>query len=207
MDHPAGWDSRREKNYNILMKIIAFNGSPRKGGNTEQLLDAAIRGTGVKVTPYRLNAMDFKPCQNCGGCDETGECILKDELAPLYEEIRSADRIILASPVYFMSVSAQVKSLVDRMQSFWCAKYLLNNPVAPGPLGKKGLVLLVGALEKEAGIKCASSCSAAFMRTVGVPEHTTLKYTGVDAKGAIAEHPSALKEAQGAGRALIKQTA
>ena len=186
------------------MKIIAFNGSPRKGGNTETLLDAALRGTGADVRPYRLNSLSVTPCQNCGGCEETGVCIIEDDLTPVYEEIRTADRIILASPVFFMALSAQTKALVDRCQAFWCEKYLLKREITPGPLGRKGLLLLVGGMEKEAGINCASKSATAFFRTVGVPEHETLKYMGVDAKGDILKHPIALKDAEEAGRRLVK---
>jgi len=189
---------------NEEMKIIAFNGSPRKDGNTETLLAAAIKGTGHEVTSYRLNDMDFKPCQNCGGCDETGICILKDAMEPLYDEIRSADRIILASPVFFMALSAQTKAMVDRCQAFWCEKYLLKQEITPGPHGRKGLILLVGGMEKEAGIACASKCATAFLRTVSVPEHEALKYMGVDAKGAILKHATALKDAEEAGRRLVE---
>ena len=187
------------------MKIIAFNGSPREGGNTETLLEAAIKGTGVDVIkPYRLNAMDFAPCQNCGGCEETGECILEDDMSPLYEEIRTADRIILASPVFFMGLSAQSKALIDRCQSFWCEKFLLKREIPSGPHGRKGLLLLVGGMKKEAGIDCAAKSATAFFRTVGVPAHETLKYMGVDAKGDILKHPTALSDAEAAGKRLVE---
>lgn len=185
------------------MKVLAFNGSPRKGGNTEILLTAALKGAGLDIKPYLLNTMNITTCQNCGGCDESGICILEDDLTPIYDEIRSADRIILASPVYFMSVSAQTKALIDRCQSFWCEKQYLGREIEPGPHGRKGLLLLVGALEREAGIKCASSCGTAFMRTVGIKEHETLRYTGIDAKGEMQKRPEALKEARQAGQRLV----
>jgi multimeric flavodoxin WrbA len=186
------------------MKIIAFNGSPRKGGNTETLLSAAIKGTGQEVTIYRLNTMDFSPCQNCGGCEETGECILEDEFTPVYEDIRTADRIILASPVFFMGLSAQTKAMVDRCQALWCEKFLLKREIPSGPHGRKGLILLVGGMEKEAGIDCAAKGATAFLRTVSIPENDTLKYMGVDAKGDILKHPTALKDAEEAGRKLAE---
>jgi len=185
------------------MKIIAFNGSPRKGGNTETLLEAAIQGTGQEVITYRLNAMDFRPCQNCGGCEETGVCILEDDFTPVYEDIRTADRIILASPVFFMGLSAQTKSMVDRCQALWCDRFLLKREIPSGTHGRKGLILLVGGMEKEAGITCAAKSATAFLRTVSVPENETLKYMGVDAKGDILKHPTALKDAEAAGGRLV----
>lgn len=186
------------------MKIIAFNGSPRKNGNTETLLNAAIKGTGHDVTLYNLNDLNITPCQNCGGCDKTGICILEDNMSPIYEEIRTAHRVILASPVYFMSISAQAKAMIDRCQAFWAEKYLLNRQIEPGPEGRRGLLLLVGAIQKDTGIVCASKCGMAFFRTVSIEQHTTLTYTGVDAQGEITSHPSALDEARQAGSDLIK---
>jgi len=189
-----------------MMKVIAFSGSPRKNGNTDLLLQEAVKGvesSGLSVKIFRLNCMNIKPCQNCGGCDETGECIFKDDMEEIYREIRTADRIILASPIFFFSLSAQSKIMIDRCQSFWCEKYLLKKPLPPGPYGRKGLLLLVGGMKKEIGIQCAEATAKAFFRTVSVPEHTTLSYLGIDAKGAILEHPAALKEAFKAGEKLL----
>ena len=187
------------------IKTIAFLGSPRKDGNTDLLLQEAVRGieaSGLTVKTFRLNLMNIKPCQNCGGCDETGECIIKDDMEEIYREIRTADRVILASPIFFFSLSAQTKAMIDRCQSFWCEKYLLGRPIKEGPYGRKGLLLLAGGMKKEIGIKCAEATAKAFFRTISVPEHTTLSYLGVDAKGAILGHPSALKEAFEAGEIL-----
>jgi multimeric flavodoxin WrbA len=185
------------------MKIIAFNGSPRKGGNTEELLKAAIKGTGREdVTVFGLNSMDITPCQNCGGCEEAGVCIVEDDFQEAYEAIRGADRIIFASPVFFMGLSAQAKALVDRCQCFWCEKFLLKKEVPAGRHGRKGLLLLVGGMEKEAGINCAARQATAFFRTISVPENETLKYMGVDAKGDILKHKTAIKEAGEAGKRL-----
>ncbi|MDH4231789.1 MAG: flavodoxin family protein [Nitrospirota bacterium] len=187
------------------MKVIAFLGSPRKDGNTDLLLNEAVRGvesSGLSVKTFRLNLLDIKPCQNCGGCDETGECIIDDDMTGLYREIRTADRIILASPIFFFTVSAQTKILIDRCQSFWCEKYLLRKPISEGEHGRKGLFLTAGGMKKDIGITCSEATVKAFFRTISVPEHTTRGYLGVDAKGAILDHPTALKEAFEAGRKL-----
>jgi NAD(P)H-dependent FMN reductase len=189
-----------------IMKVIAFLGSPRKDGNTELLLKEAVRGiesAGLSIKTFRLNLMNIKPCQNCGGCDETGECIIDDDMTGLYQEIRTADRIILASPIFFFSVSAQTKILIDRCQSFWCEKYLLKKPISGGEHGRKGLFLMAGGMKKDIGIRCSEATVTAFFRTISVPEHSTLGYLGVDAKGAILEHPTALKEAFEAGSSLV----
>ena len=188
------------------MNIIAFLGSPRKDGNTELLMERAIKGIeeeGLNVSVFNLNLMKIMPCQNCGGCDETGACIYDDDMSQIYDAIRAADRIILASPIFFFALSSQTKAMIDRCQAFWCEKYLLKKPIPAGNYGRKGLLLLVGGMKKEIGIQCAETCARAFFRTVSVPEHKTLNYLGVDAKGAILQNPMALKEAYEAGKKLI----
>ncbi|MFZ5907601.1 MAG: flavodoxin family protein [Nitrospirota bacterium] len=187
------------------MKIIAFLGSPREGGNTELLLEEAVRGiedSGYNTDLFRLNTMNIMPCQNCGGCEETGSCIYEDDMTQVYEAIRKADRIILASPIFFFGVSAQTKMMIDRCQAFWCEKYLLKKPIAEGQYKRKGLLLLVGGMKKEIGIQCAEATAKAFFRTVSVSEHKTLGYLGVDAKGEILRHHSALREVYEAGKEL-----
>ena len=192
------------------MKIIAFLGSPRENGNTELLLREAIRGieeSGFAVQVFNLNQMNILPCQNCGSCDDTGICINEDNMAQIYDAIKIADRVILASPIFFFSLSAQAKIMIDRCQCFWCEKYLLKKPIPPGPYGRKGLLLLVAGMKDKisaTGLECAEKTAKAFFRTINVPEHKTLGFSGIDVKGAILKHPTALKEAYEAGKELVK---
>jgi multimeric flavodoxin WrbA len=189
------------------VKVIAFNGSPRIEGNTEILLKETLRAIdeeGHEIRLFKLNFMNIKPCQDCGGCDKTGKCIINDDMNEIYDAIREADRIVLASPIFFFGLSAQTKSMVDRCQAFWCEKYLLKKTIPEGPLGRKGLLLIIGGMKKEIGIQCGDATSKAFFRTISVREHTVLSFLGVDAKGAILEHPTALKDAYKAGKDLIK---
>ena len=188
------------------MKIAALLGSPRENGNTHLLLKETIMGiedSGFEVRLFDLNAMDIMPCQDCGGCNETGECTYNDDMDAIYEAIRDSDRIILASPIFFFAVSAQSKTMIDRCQSFYCEKYLLKKPLPHGENGRKGLLLLVGGMDKEIGPKSAGACARAFFRTISVDEHDTLSFLGVDEEGAILKHPAALKEAYEAGKKLV----
>jgi multimeric flavodoxin WrbA len=190
------------------MRIIALLGSPRKDGNTTILLQEAIRGAaaaGQEVTTFNLARMKIRPCQNCGGCDATGACIIEgDEMPAIYAALREASRIILASPIFFAGLSAQSKAMVDRCQAFWCEKYLLNRPIPAGPAGRRGLFITVGGMKTGKGVECGGATATAFFRTLNVPAHASLGYRGVDAKGAIREHPTALQEAFEAGRELAQ---
>jgi hypothetical protein len=92
--------------------------------------------------------------------------------------------------------------MIDRCQSFWCEKYLLKKPLPEGTFGRKGLLLLVGGMKKPVGAECSGATSTAFFRTISVKQHKTLIFLGVDAKGAILEHPSAMNEVFLAGKDL-----
>lgn len=188
------------------MKIVAFNGSPRIEGNTEILLKEAlkiVREAGHEITLFNLNLMNIRPCQDCGGCEDTGECIIDDAMTEIYGAIREGQRFILASPIFFFGLSAQAKIMIDRCQAFWCEKYLLKKPVLEGPAGRKGLLILVGGMKKEIGLQCSEATAKAFFRTISVQEHETVGFLGVDAKGAILEVPDAFKRIEDAVKRLI----
>jgi multimeric flavodoxin WrbA len=188
------------------MKIVAFQGSPRAEGNTDILLKEALKPAieaNHEITLFNLNSMNITPCQDCGECEDSGRCVIEDDMLKVYEAIRCADRIILASPIFFYGVSAQAKGMIDRCQSFWCEKYLLKRPLPEGLYGRKGLLIVVGGMKKEVGIQCAEATAKAFFRTVSVPVHESLGFMDVDAKGAILQHPTARADAREAGRRLI----
>lgn len=133
------------------MRLVVFNGSPRVGGNTDLLVASALKGIDRhlhRVDIFRLNDMNIRPCQNCGGCTDTGVCVLKDQMQQVYPALRKADRIILASPIYFSGLSAQTKIMIDRCQPLWCEKYIHNMPL-DGPVHRKGLLILVGGDRKS----------------------------------------------------------
>jgi multimeric flavodoxin WrbA len=191
------------------MKIVAFLGSPRKEGNSELMLNEAIRAVedeGHSVTLFRPSDMDISPCTNCGGCDETGECIIEDQMNEVYSAIRQADRFIISSPIFFFGIPAQLKALIDRCQAIWCEKYLLRKPIVEGEYGRKGLLLLVGGMKREVGYSCSDATVTAFLRTISVPEHEVVSFQQVDAKGAIRKHPTALNDAFKAGKRLVSDT-
>jgi multimeric flavodoxin WrbA len=192
-----------------MMKITAFHGSPRKGGNSDILLGETIRGIDPAehdTTVFRLNEMNIRPCQNCGGCEETGSCVIDDDMGVIYKAILEADRIIISSPIFFLALPAQIKIMIDRCQSLWCRKYLLKQNIPAGPYGRKGLLLLVGGMTKETGVQCSETSARAFFRSVGVPEHETLSFLGIDEKGAITGHSTALQDAFLKGRKLVATT-
>jgi multimeric flavodoxin WrbA len=121
-------------------KILVFMGSPRKNGNSAILAREAIAGAkagGARVESYYLHGMKIGPCSACDACrrKKRTDCILKDDMAPLYSKIRQADAIVIATPIYWFTVSAQTKLFMDR----W---YALGGEEGYALKGKKfGLIL------------------------------------------------------------------
>ncbi len=100
------------------MKVIGIVGSPRKNGNTELLTAHTLRAIseeGLDTELIRLAGLDIKPCDACMVCKDEERCPIEDDLFPIYMKLKAADGIILASPVYFGSATAQIKALMDRV--------------------------------------------------------------------------------------------
>jgi multimeric flavodoxin WrbA len=104
-----------------MKKIVVLNGSPHEDGCTSALAGEVVKSAGAQgaaVQSYFLNAMNIRGCQGCFKCAETGRCVQMDDMQPVYDDIIEADGIILASPVYMWSMSAQLKTAVDRLFAF-----------------------------------------------------------------------------------------
>ena len=121
------------------MNILILSGSPRKGGNTELLVEAFQKGAAehhhVEVVSVRDNKVN--PCLGCNACfnSKDNTCVQKDDMAQIYEKMAMADILVIASPVYFYSISAQLKTIIDR----------LHNPIRDSFNIQKMALLLVGA--------------------------------------------------------------
>ncbi len=105
------------------MHILAFNGSPRSGGNTSTLLQSILDGArdaGADTTHVPLDRLAMKGCQGCLSCrDNPGVCARQDDLSQYLDAMKACDGIVVGSPVYMYHVSGQTKLLVDRLYSFW----------------------------------------------------------------------------------------
>ena len=100
------------------MKVLAINGSPRKKGNTQILLDAAIdelRKAGAEIESISITDVDIKPCNGCRRCyQKLWDCPIGDDAIKVLKKISFADGLLIGSPVYFGGVTAQLKALFDR---------------------------------------------------------------------------------------------
>lgn len=187
------------------MKILAIHGSPRRGGNTEILLDAFIEGAksaGALVEKVSLYEHKFSPCIECGECDHLGECVLRDDMDGLYGKYLESDLLVVATPIFFYSHTSYVQAFFERFQAFWARKYRLG---LPHPLAKtpKGILLSLGATK---GKKLFEGLVRSFKFVMDAGWGTYaggLFFREIDKKGDILKHPEALQRALNLGKSVV----
>ena len=191
------------------MKVIGFLGSPRRGGNTEILLDRALMGaaeTGAEVEKIPLCEYDISGCIECNDCMETGFCTIGDDMDGIYEAIERADRIIFASPMFFMGVPAQAKAVIDRCQCYWAQKYVLKQefPRQPGLPERYGSFIGVGGTRGSNLFDGTILTLKYFYDAISVTprEELYVLVRGIDEKGAAKNSEEALAQAFESGRKL-----
>lgn len=183
--------------------FLGINGSPRIGGNTDILLDKILEGAksgDAQVEKIILNTLKFSPCQECEDMRDDGICRIQDDFQSLYKKIEDADVIILASPIFFGSLSSQTKMMIDRFQCAWRAKYILKKEVFPRK--KKGIFVSVEASDRKDFFDNARSIVRNFFAVINAKYTGELLCPGIDEKGAVLKYPDILKKAFELGRRL-----
>lgn len=179
------------------MHTVIVLGSPRKKGNSEVLAQAIAKGlesAGGSVEYIRLNSLSLRPCQGCGGCDKTGACVIKDDMTDIYSLVDRADRLIVTTPIYFYTVSAQLKIFMDRMQAFWARKYNLKVKYREGE-GRKGYLVATAATQGERIFECAELPVRYALDAMGFDYGEPLLVKGVDARGEVVKAEEPLQKA------------
>ena len=193
----------------MAIKVFGFSTSPRRGGNTELLLDEVLRGAkekGAEVEKICLSDLEVAPCVECEACYETGECVIKDDFDELLAKFIETDRLVFAAPIFFMGLPAQAKAVVDRMQCLWARKHLLKKSLyaEPRKVPRKALFVSVGGTRTPRLFDCALRSLHYFLETLEMDLAGSLTFSGIDEKGAILKHPTAMQEAYQQGVALAE---
>jgi multimeric flavodoxin WrbA len=192
-----------------MPNIAAIYGSPRRKGNTATLLKNAVRGAreaGAKVDEIIIRDLKLSPCLEIYACKETGECVMKDDFPKVRERMLSADGIILASPIFFYTVSAHTKILMDRCQSFWVKKYWIEKTPRNYPkVMRKGLFISVGATKGKKLFDGMLLSVRYFFDTIDMKLWKALLYRGLDFEGDVLKFPDYLDEAYQTGKAYAKE--
>ena len=189
------------------MHILAFHGSPRKGGNSDFLLQRFLNPfeetKGFFVEKVRLYELKFSPCLECGECEKEGKCQLEDDFTPYYTKLLKTDLLVLSTPVFFYSHPAMVQAFFERLQPFWIKKHVLKKKLRKIPL--KGVLLCVGATFGEKlfeGIKRSFKYALSALEGELIGE---VLIRGIEKKGEILSKESALKEADKLALKILKE--
>lgn len=188
------------------MKILAIYGSPRREGNTSLLLKQAVAGArqaGAEVEEVVLRDLRMSPCLELYGCKKDGRCIIRDDFQRLYDQLLACQALMLASPIFFYTVSAHTKILMDRCQSLWVKKYWIDQvPFGQGEIKRKGLFISAGATGGKRLFDGTLLSIRYFFDVLDMELWHALLYRRLDFEGDVLRHPEYLDEAFQAGEAL-----
>ncbi len=188
------------------MKSLGIMGSPRIKGNTDLLLDEALNGAqsqGTEVEKLVIDKLKIAPCREFYGCLRDGNCVIRDDMDDIYPKLLNADIVIVASPMFFYGLTSQIKALIDRCQALWDRKYIFKQ--TPPNSARKGAFIAVGATTGKKLFDGSILTVKYFFQSIGVKYVDELLVRGVDKKGEIKEHPTALSDAFELGRRLAQK--
>lgn len=129
------------------IEVLIINASPRKNKNCffiSDIISSKLKERNIISKIFNVYDMNIEYCNACGFCEKTGYCRIKDEMTPMYEIFNKSKGTIVVSPVYFDSVTAKLKTLVDRTQAFYTSKYILKKPSIDRSKKRIGMYIAVG---------------------------------------------------------------
>jgi multimeric flavodoxin WrbA/protein-tyrosine-phosphatase len=192
------------------MHVLGINGSPRKNGNTHFLLSAFLseaEGLGARTRAVRVVDHNIVPCKELIVCERKGFCPIDDDMKhEIYALLRGTDIILLASPVFFYNVTAQLKALIDRCQTLWARKYRLKL-TDPARKYRKGFLLATGATQGRNLFEGMKLTAQYFFDAVGAEFSGSLTYRGIEGPKDMSNHPTVLNDVRVAVAQLVKPLA
>jgi multimeric flavodoxin WrbA len=187
-----------------MVEIAAVYGSPRRRGNTATLLSHAVKGAvdaGARVSEIRLRDLKMSPCLEIYGCKSQGTCVIKDDFHQVIEQILSAQGLMLASPIFFYTVSAHTKILMDRCQSLWVKKYWIDKvPYGRWTPMRKGLFISAGATKGKKLFDGTLLTIKYFFDVLDMELWRSLLYRSLDFEDDVLKYPEYLEKAYQAGK-------
>jgi multimeric flavodoxin WrbA len=190
----------------MSIKVLGISTSPRLKGNSDLLLRQALAGTedaGAETEYIRLRDLNIAPCIECNSCYKKGTCVVEDDYQMLSSKMLEADRLIFATPIFFMTVCAQAKALIDRCQCLWAHKYVLKRPLITTGRDRRAMVIAVGGTKSKKMFESVRLTAKYFFDVLDMAYVANLFVNKVDAVGEIKQHPSAMDEAFRLGRELV----
>jgi len=192
----------------MVIKVLGISGSPHRHGNTETLLDRFLEGaqaSGATIEKVVLKTLLYSPCRGCNACHKNGECVVNDDAIILYEKILVSDCLAVASPIYTMGITAELKGFIDRQQYLWARKFILKTLYFSDDHIKrhKGIFISTAGLGWENVFDGAFPIITALFNTTGFEYYDNVIANDMDRYGGIKNHPTALKEAFDKGMKIV----
>jgi len=189
----------------MTVKVLGISASPRVKGNSDLLLRQALAGAksaGADVEYIRLSDYKIAPCLECNLCHTTGKCVVQDDYQQLLAKMLNAGRVIFATPIFFMGLCAQAKTLIDRGQCLWAQKYLLKKELITPERDRRAMVIAVGGSKSTKMFESIRTTMTSYFDSLQMHYVSNLFINKINALGEIEKHPSALKEAFRLGKEL-----
>ncbi|MCD4784098.1 MAG: flavodoxin family protein [Candidatus Eremiobacteraeota bacterium] len=188
--------------------ILALFGSPRRGGNTdilmEELLNGISRDGGIDITRIYLCDYDIKPCKACAYCEIHGECCIQDDMCKIYPLLDRSQIIIVSSPVYFFGLSAQCKTMIDRCHIIWARKFVLNEPWSEDDeMVRQGFFISAAGTNNPSLFYGGEMTIRNFFDCLDILYQGAIMVRGVQEKGEVRKKVNALKNAYNKGVELV----
>ena len=182
------------------MKVLGIYGSPRKGGNSDLILDEVLKGAqSTKAETSFIDVMKLKieGCRECNGCTKTGKCVIRDDMDHVYPQLLEADIVVVSSPIFFYSTPAQLKVLIDRVQAMWSKRMLEKKTPAERKTfdGGKGYLLAVGATGGGKLFAAIELTMQYFYDALDMSYEGGLFFSKIEAKGEIKNNPENITKA------------
>jgi multimeric flavodoxin WrbA len=191
------------------VRVLGISGSPHRHGNTETLLDRFLKGArdaGASEDKVILRNLQYSPCKGCNICHQTGECVVSDDLSLLFDRILEVDCLAVASPIYSMGITAELKGLIDRAQYIWAQKYIHKTRFYPPEHLRrhKGIFISTAGLSRDNVFDAAFPAITAFFNTLDFEYYDNIMANQMDRYRGIRGHPTALAEAYERGILVVK---
>jgi multimeric flavodoxin WrbA len=192
-----------------VINALGICASPRRKGNSELLLDNFLEGAkseGASVKKLILIDLRLEPCQECDTCGRYRERALKNDVRGLFRLFDESDIIAIATPIYFGSMTAQLKTMIDRFQPLWVKKEIFKRPPLT-PKCRKGIFLCVSAAVNKDYFRHAGKGVRILFSMLGIRYSDEIYCGGVNKKGDIRKKGAVLKRARLLGEEVVLQEA
>jgi multimeric flavodoxin WrbA len=191
------------------LKVLGISTSPRVNGSSDLLLRQALDGAAsVGASTEYISLRDFKiaPCDESNTCYATGKCRIQDDFQLILQKMLDTDRLIFATPVFFMTVCAQAKALIDRGQCLWANKHILKKPLFTTERDRRAMVIAVGGSKSTKMFESIRLTMKYWLDVLEFNYVSELFVNQIEEPTRIKQHPTALNDAYRLGRELTSTT-